>query len=315
MSSKLKLIKKEVTVKSPGTVANMVCGFDIMGFALESPGDIITLRAVEGNSSITISNLDHFNLPIDPYSNVMGVSLAAFHKALDREYQFEIISEKTIKPGSGLGSSAASAAGIVVAANALFGNPFSKEELISFAMEGEFLASGSRHADNLAPCIYGGVVLVRSHSPLDIIPLQSPTLYTTILHPQIEVRTSDSRSILKKNVLLKDAITQWGNVAGLVAGLLMEDYELISRSLHDVLIEPSRSILIPLFHEVKHAALDAGALGGGISGSGPSIFMLSKSEQSAKQVEVAMINMYSGTDIPFNTYVSRINPTGVIVIG
>ena len=310
----MKQILKEVTVKSPGTVANMVCGFDIMGFALESPNDIITLKANEGKHSILIQNIDAYNLPVDPNANVMGVALEAFSKALNREYQFEIISEKKIKPGSGIGSSAASAAGIVVAANALFGNPFSNEELISFAMEGEFLASGSRHADNLAPCIYGGVVLVRSHSPLDIIPLKSPTLFATILHPQIEVRTADSRSVLKKNVLLKDAIIQWGNVAGLVAGLLKEDYELISRSLHDVLIEPSRSILIPLFHEVKHAALEAGALGGGISGSGPSIFMLSKNEESAKNVEAAMRKMYDETGIPFHTYVSRINPNGAAVI-
>ncbi len=194
---------------------------------------------------------------------------------------FEITIDKQIKPGSGIGSSAASAAGAAVAANHLLGNIFSDDEVVQFAMNGEKLASGVKHADNIAPCILGGVSLIRSIHPLDIIPLSSPDLFVTIVHPQIEVRTSDARQILRQQVLLKDAIKQWGNIAGLVTGFLKNDLDLIGRSLEDVIIEPVRSILIPGFDEVKLRSKEAGALGGGISGSGPSMFMLSKDEKTA----------------------------------
>lgn len=306
---------KSIKVQSPATVANMVCGFDVLGFALDAPSDEITLTMKKGKRAILISNTDDYNLPVEPAKNVMGAALMALLEALPEEYSCEIISNKKIKPGSGIGSSAASAAGIVVAANELLGKPFSKMDLVKFAMEGEFVASGSRHADNIAPCIFGGVTLVRSNQPLDIIPLQFPELHVAVLHPQIEVRTVDSRAVIKKHVLLKDAVAQWGNVAGLVAGLLQKDYELIGRSLHDGIIEPVRSVLIPAFDEVKHAAIKAGALGGGISGSGPSVFMLCKTKDDALQVEIAMRNVYTEVKIPFHTHVSSINANGVSVVG
>lgn len=306
---------KSIKVQSPATVANMVCGFDVLGFALDAPSDEITLTMQKGKREIVITNTDDCNLPVEPAKNVMGAALMALLEALPEEYSCEIISNKKIKPGSGIGSSAASAAGIVVAANELLGKPFSKMELVIFAMEGEFVASGSRHADNIAPCIFGGVTLVRSNQPLDIIPLQFPELHVAVLHPQIEVRTADSRAVIKKHVLLKDAVAQWGNVAGLVAGLLQKDYELIGRSLHDGIIEPVRSVLIPAFDELKHAAINAGALGGGISGSGPSVFMLCKTKDDAVQVETAMRNVYTEVKIPFHTHVSSINANGVSVVG
>jgi homoserine kinase len=302
-----------VTILSPGTVANLVCGFDILGLALNDPCDVMTLKRTS-TPGLVIRNLDDFGLPEDPVKNVAGVSLLSLMAALPEPIGFEMSIEKRIKPGSGIGSSAASAAGSVAAANILLGNIFSKTELVQFAMNGEKLASGVKHADNIAPCLMGGVTLIRSIHPLDIIPIKPPPIFVTIVHPQIEVRTSDARQILKKQILLKDAIRQWGNIAGLVAGLTNGDYDLIGRSLEDVIIEPLRSILIPAFDKVKKRSLEAGALGGGISGSGPSIFMLSKDELTAKAVEKEMAAIYHEAGIDYNTYVTTINNEGVKMI-
>jgi homoserine kinase len=245
---------------------------------------------------------------------VAGVSLMAMLEEVNDAPGMEIIIDKRIKPGSGLGSSAASAAGVVVAANHLLKNRFSKDDLVRFAMAGEKLASGVKHADNIAPCIHGGVTLIRCIFPLDIIRLTAPPMYVTIVHPQIEVKTSDARQILRKAVQLKDAIKQWGNIAGLVAGLMQHDYGLIGRSLEDVIIEPVRSILIPGFDLVKKRSKEVGALGGGISGSGPSIFMLSKEESVAKQIEYVMTEIFFGLGLEFKTYVTTVNYEGVQVI-
>ena len=311
-----------IKIKAPATVANMVCGFDILGFAVNSPYDEMEMRwmgRAENEASITIINIDEYNLPTDPEKNVAGAALLAFLEEYEEKQnnssspkiKFEVKINKLIKPGSGVGSSAASSAGAVVGANYLVGNIFSKDDLVRFAMNGEKLASGVKHADNIAPCIFGGVTLVRSIFPLEIIALPSPSLHVTIVHPQIEVRTSDARSILRQQVLLKDAIKQWGNIAGLVAGLMKSDYDLIGRSLEDVIIEPVRSILIPGFDALKLACKQAGALGGGISGSGPSIFMLSKTKEIAIAVEKEMKQLYDGIGLPHHTYVTSINQTGV----
>ena len=311
-----------IKIKAPATVANMVCGFDILGFAVSSPYDEMEMRwmpRAENEASITIINIDDYNLPTDPEKNVAGAALLAFLEEYEEmqnnssspKIKFEVKINKLIKPGSGVGSSAASSAGAVVGANYLVGNIFSKDDLVRFAMNGEKLASGVKHADNIAPCIFGGVTLVRSIFPLEIIALPSPSLHVTIVHPQIEVRTSDARSILRQQVLLKDAIKQWGNIAGLVAGLMKSDYDLIGRSLEDVIIEPVRSILIPGFDALKLACKQAGALGGGISGSGPSIFMLSKTKEIAIAVEKEMKQLYDGIGLPHHTYVTSINQTGV----
>ena len=311
-----------IKIKAPATVANMVCGFDILGFAVNSPYDEMEMRwmtRAENEASINIINIDNYNLPTDPEKNVAGAALLAFLEEYEEKQnnssspkiKFEVKINKLIKPGSGVGSSAASSAGAVVGANYLVGNIFSKDDLVRFAMNGEKLASGVKHADNIAPCIFGGVTLVRSIFPLEIIALPSPTLHVTIVHPQIEVRTSDARSILRQQVLLKDAIKQWGNIAGLVAGLMKSDYDLIGRSLEDVIIEPVRSILIPGFDALKLACKQAGALGGGISGSGPSIFMLSKTKEIAIAVEKEMKQLYDGIGLPHHTYVTSINQTGV----
>lgn len=304
---------KKVKVHCPGTVANLVCGFDILGLALGEPYDIMELTLLD-KPTVTIINKDNYNLPTDPVKNVAGVVLLSILEATNMNIGFEVSIEKRIKPGSGIGSSAASAAGAAVAANHLLGNIFSADEVVQFAMNGEKLASGVKHADNIAPCILGGVSLIRSIHPLDIISIPSPDLYVTVIHPQIEVRTSDARQILRQQVLLKDAIRQWGNIAGLVTGFMKNDYNLISRSLEDVIIEPIRSILIPGFDEVKKNCKEAGALGGGISGSGPSVFMLSEDENTAIKVESVMKAVYDRIGVDYHTYVTTINKKGVEII-
>jgi homoserine kinase len=304
---------KEITVQCPATVANLVCGFDVLGMCLHEPFDIMHVKLLD-EKKIIIHRVDGYQLPTDPAQNTAGAPLLAMLDELGGSTGFEVRIEKRIKPGSGIGSSAASAAGAVVAANHLLGDIFSKEDLVRFAMFGEKVASGVKHADNISPCIFGGITLIRSIFPLDIVCIPSPPLYVTVVHPQIEVRTSDARQILRKEVLLKDAIRQWGNIGGLVAGLIKQDYELISRSLEDVIIEPVRSMLIPGFDEVKNSCKEAGALGGGISGSGPSIFMLSKTETTAVSVQDTMKKIYDRIGLAYLTHVTTVNMKGVKIV-
>ena len=303
----------KIKVSSPGTVANLVCGFDVLGLCLDAPYDEMEVSIIKERKVILMSTAD-FILPTDPMQNTAGAPLVEMLQELDADFGFEVLIKKNIKPGSGIGSSAASAAGAVVAANILLNNIFSKEQLVRFAMSGEKVASGVKHADNVAPCIYGGITLIRSIFPLDIIPIPAPNLWVSVVHPQIEVRTSDARQILRKEVLLKDAIKQWGNIAGLVAGFMKNDYGLIGRSLEDVIIEPVRSILIPGFADVKKQSKAAGALGGGISGSGPSIFMLSSNEATAIAVQKEMNRIYNNIGLDHHVYVTTINQEGVKII-
>ncbi len=302
-----------VSILSPATVANIVCGFDILGLCLNGPCDELTLE-ISDEPGVCIVNNDDYDLPTEAELNVSGAALLALLEEATDIKGFTLISKKNIKPGSGIGSSAASAAGAVVAANHLLDNRFTKQDLVRFAMNGEKVACGVKHADNIAPCIFGGVTLIRSVFPLDIISIDAPPLHVTVVHPQIEVRTSDARQILKQKILLKDAIKQWGNIAGLVAGFITHDYDLLSRSLEDVIIEPVRSILIPGFDDIKKTSKEAGALGGGISGSGPSIFMLSKDAATAVQVEAAMKDVYDKIGIAYHTHVTTINKEGVKIV-
>lgn len=304
---------KKVKLKVPATVANLVCGFDILGMAVHDPYDEMEFRLLE-TPEIIIKHTDAFGLPEEPSKNVAGVVLLKIQEYFNLKKGFEVIIHKNIKPGSGLGSSAASAAGAALGANLLLGNKLSKEEMVHFAMFGEELASGVRHADNIAPCIYGGITLVKSTNPIDIIPLNSPDLFVAAVHPQVEVKTSDARQILKKNISLKSAVEQWGNIAGLVAGIQKNDFLLIGRSLNDVIIEPVRSILIPKFDEIKAKSLQLGALGGGISGSGPSIFMLSEQKETAEKIAQMMKSIYDEIDIESFVYVSKINPEGIQIV-
>lgn len=316
MRFSLLYMKDSIRVFAPATVANVACGFDILGFAVENPGDEVILKR-KSAPGIKISKItgDDGRLSKEPGKNTVGVAIAKYLKHINYKQGLEISLNKKMPLGSGLGSSAASAVAGVFAVNQLLGMPMTQEELLPFAMEGERMACGSAHADNVAPSLLGGFVLVRSYDPLDIVRIPTPkSLYCTIIHPQIEVQTKDARDILKKQILLKDAVTQWGNVAGLIAGLMKSDYDLIGRSMHDVIVEPIRSILIPGFEEVKSNAKEAGALGCGISGSGPSIFALSRDNATAKAVGMNMKKVFDGLKIGSEVYVSKINNSGPQVL-
>ena len=305
---------EQIKIFCPATIANISCGFDVLGVALDSVGDEMVIRKVL-EKGIRITKLIGQDLPLQIEKNVAGVAGLALLAESDYEGGFEIEIYKKIKAGSGIGSSAASSAGAVWGMNQLLGEPFSNSKLVEFAMEGERLASGVAHADNVAPALFGGFTLVRSYEPLDIIPINSPSeLYATVIHPQIEVKTSDSRKILKTNITLKDGIKQWGNVGGLIAGLFTEDYDLIGRSLVDHIVEPIRSILIPGFDDVKVNSMAAGALGCGISGSGPSIFAFSKGEDIAQEVALAMKTVYQNIEIDYDVHVSKINANGIKIL-
>jgi len=298
-----------VHVFAPATVANVACGFDILGFAVDEPGDEVVVR-LKNTPGVTISKItgDHNKLSLDPAKNTASVPVLHFLEKLKSKQGVAIELIKKLPFGSGLGSSAASAVASVYAVNELFGKPFKTEELLPFAIEAERMACGVGHADNVAPGLLGGFVLIRSYEPLDIVRIQSPdNLFCSLVHPHIELRTEDARKILRKEISLKDAIIQWGNIAGLIAGLMKPDYGLIGRSLTDVIIEPIRAMLIPGFELVKQAAIGAGALGCSISGSGPTIFALSVSNDIAVRVSVAMAEVFKSLHVDTDVYVSKIN--------
>jgi homoserine kinase len=304
----------EIKLFCPATIANLSCGFDVLGLCLATAGDEMIVRKSDVKG-VRITKIVGADLPLETENNVAGVAALAMLEEVETEFGFEIEIYKNIKAGSGIGSSAASSAGAVFGINELLGRPFTRKELVKFAMQGEKLASGNAHADNVAPALLGGFTLVRSSNPLDIIKIKSPSeLYATVVHPQIELKTSDARSVLKQTVSLKSAITQWGNVGGLVAGLYTEDYELIGRSLHDEIIEPIRSMLIPGFDLIKQTAYENGALGSGISGSGPSIFALSKGKENADKIAKAMSAVYEEMNLPYEIHVSKVNDEGMKII-
>lgn len=303
-----------VSVFAPASVANISCGFDVLGVCLESVGDILHIEEAS-KPGIEITEIIGQDLPLEATKNVAGVAGLALLADHNPDRGFNIKIEKGIKPGSGIGSSSASAAGAVVGINHLLGNPYTRNQLIAFAMEGERVACGTAHADNVSPVLLGGFTLVRSVDPLDVITLNSPLeLMITIIHPEIEVKTADARAVLLDKLHLKQAVAQTANLGALVTGLFKEDYELIRRSLVDHIVEPVRSMLIPGFSELKNRANQAGALGTGISGSGPSIFSLSKGMETAQNVGLAMQKVYDEIGVPYDTYISPINEKGVKIL-
>ena len=283
---------EEIKFFSPASVANVSCGFDVLGFCLDPIGDEMVVRRTVA-PGVKISKIEGQDLPFDVKKNVAGVAAEALLKEFPVDFGFEIEIYKKIKAGSGIGSSAASAAGSVYGINELLGRPFTAHELVSFAMEGESFACGASHADNVAPVLLGGITLVRSTAPLEVIKLPSPSeLTAVILHPKIELKTLHAREILKKNVSMEKAVQQWGNLGAFISALYQEDYELMSRSLKDGIVEPMRSLLIPNFENLKKASKDAGAIGFGISGSGPSVFALTQGLKTAKEVAEALKKKY-----------------------
>ena len=301
---------------APATVANVCCGFDVLGFAVDFPGDEVMLT-LNMSQEVTLSKIvgDGGRLPLDASKNTAGVAVQSFLKSIGKQQGVEIELYKNLPLGSGMGSSAASGVAALVAINHLMGNPLTREQLVVHAMEAERIACGSAHADNVAPCLMGGFVLVRDYNPLDVIKIPATkNLYATLVHPQIELKTSDSRRVLKPTVNLKDAIAQTGNIAGLMIGLTSKDYSLISRSLQDKIAEPIRSAFIPGFEQVREAAVRAGALGCGISGSGPTMFALSTDHATATKVGEVMQLEFLKNNLKSEMYVSKVNQEGARIL-
>ncbi|MDX1385889.1 MAG: homoserine kinase [Thermoanaerobaculia bacterium] len=309
----------QVTVFAPSTVSNVACGFDILGFALEGAGDRVTatLRDRPG-VSITDIQGDGGLLPRQVHLNTAGLAVQTLLEGVSesrRGIDLEIV--KGTPAASGLGSSAASSVAAVVAANELLGLGLSHEQLLPASLEGERIASGGvLHGDNVAPCLYGGFVLVRSLDPPDVIQIPVPEGLTCgILRPHVEIKTSESRALLGGAIPLGTAVVQWANVAGLIHGLHSCDWSLISRSLHDVVAEPVRGHQVPGFHEIQEAALAAGALGCSLSGSGPAIFALCRGRDAAEVAVAAMQDaLVRATGLASDRFVSAVGGPGAPVV-
>jgi homoserine kinase len=308
------MINENIKIFAPATIANVGCAFDILGFAIDNIGDEMIIRRTN-IPGIKIISKGLGNLPVEPEKNVAGVVAIEMMKRENGGFGLTIEINKLIYPGSGLGSSAASASGTAFGLNKLLGKNYSTKELVNFAMQGEKLASGSEHADNIAPAITGKFALIRGYNPLDIIEIDSPNdLYCTVIHPLIQIKTIEARKILPEQIPLKSAVTQWGNVAGLISGLYQSDYQLIGRSMEDVIVEPARASLIPEFYKLKNSAIKAGALGCSIAGSGPAVFAFSKGEEIANAVRDAFNHVYSSTAIDFHLFISKISQRGSRII-
>lgn len=310
-------VGKKIKVFAPATVANVVCGFDILGFAVNQPGDEVEME-LTGNPGVTILKItgDNGKLPLNADKNTVSASVKHYLKHINREdVGAEIVLHKKMPIGSGLGSSSASTVAGLFAINKLMGEPLTAKELVPFAMKGEELACGYGHADNVAPAVMGGFTLVRSYSPLDVISLPTPKgMYAAIVYPEVDVPTKDARQMIRSKIQLQDAVTQWGNVAGLVSGLFMGDFDLIGRSMKDVLVEPIRSILIPGFEDMRQISKNNGGIGFGISGSGPSVFSLTKDEETAKQIVKEQQQHLHKLNINSKAFVSTVNTEGPRVL-
>ena len=305
---------ERVTVFAPATVSNVGSGFDIMGFAIEGVGDLVRMELLKGDS-IEIVNESGEDIPCRPDSNVAGPVIESLRRSLKTSSGIKITFLKKIRPGSGIGSSAASASAVAFGYNYLIGGGLSSMELIAHAMEGERLVSGGAHADNVAPCLLGGFTLVRSYRPIDVISITFPgNLWCTVVHPAITVKTSVSRSVIRDIVSISDTIKQTGNAASLVAGLMMKDLKLIGRSVEDVIAEPYRTSFIPGYQEIKEKVITDGALCLNISGSGPSVFAFSESETKAGETGKTICDIFSQNGIDSDMYVSKISEPGTRVL-
>lgn len=301
---------------APASIGNVSCGFDVLGLAVDHPGDEVAV-SFNNSANVVIKYIegDNGRLPREVAKNTAGVAVMAYLKFIESTQGIDITLYKNLPLGSGMGSSAASAVAAVVAVNHLMGEPLKRNDLLPFVMEAERIACGTAHADNAAPSLLGGLILIRSNEPLDVISIPTPDdLFCVLVHPHIEIKTRDARDILKQNISLKDGITQWANTAALVAGMMKGDYALIGRSLVDVVAEPIRADLIPGFNQIRQAALDHGALGGGISGSGPTLFMLCKGKAISDSVGAVIQKTFSSFSLPSDIYVSKVNTTGARII-
>ncbi len=313
----LPAVGTQIRVFAPATVANVVCGFDVLGFAVNEPGDEVIMRVTE-TPGITISKItgDNGRLPLAPEKNTVSVSVQAYLESIGRtDIGLDIELHKKMPIGSGLGSSSASTVAGLFAIKNLLGDDTDVAKLLPFAMKGEEMACGHGHADNVAPALLGGFVLIRSYEPLDVIRLPHPKdLHCAIVFPDVDVPTREARQIIRTKINMKDAVTQWGNIAGLVSGLYTQDIDLIGRSMQDVLVEPVRSILIPDFYKMRELAMEAGAVSFGISGSGPSVFAFTRDEETAKRINQILQQHLTSLKINSYAYTSTINDAGPRVL-
>jgi homoserine kinase len=309
-------MSKSIRVFAPATVANLSAGYDVLGLAVHVPGDEVVIT-LNDTHKITLDEVtgDDGKLPRDPEKNIVSAVVKMYLQQRQISIGASISLHKKMPFGSGLGSSSASAVAGLVAINALMDQPWERKALLPLAMEGERLACGSAHADNVAPSLLGGVVLIRSYDPLDVISLPVPEgIFISLVYPHVNVPTGEARKIIKPQVSLKDAVIQWGNVGGIVAGFCTNDIDLIGRSMQDVIIEPTRAILIPHFYTLKQIAIDQGALGFSISGSGPTVFALSKSETTAQNIAQQLNAFLIEKSVISDIFVSEINPIGAKIL-
>lgn len=305
---------RRVRASAPATVANVGCGFDVLGFALQGPSDIVEVCFAEQAEHELLVVSDESSLPASMSANTAGAGVLALLNHLGEKRKLKVMLRKLLPIGSGMGSSASSAVAALVATNALLGHPLAKKDLLPFALEAERVACGSAHADNAAPSLLGGFVLIRSYDPLEVWPLPCPEdLHYAVVHPNLELKTRDARDVMSKQLRLSAAISQSGNLAALVHALHTSNYRLIASSLQDHIAEPVRALLIPGFSDVKDAAMKAGALGAGISGSGPSVFALTNDRLKALHVAEAMQLVWQNLGIGSTPHVGRVNLEGAHV--
>lgn len=308
--------KTSITAFAPATVANVAVGFDVLGFALDAVGDTVTLKKTTDIGKIEIESIKGLEgLPYDPAKNTATVGLVKMLQELGLPFGFKVSIEKGIPLSSGMGGSAASSVAAVVAANAFLPNSLTKSELLRFALEGERAASGAIHADNVAPSLFGGLTLIRSTDPIDVINIPYPKLFCVLIHPDIKVETKYARSVLATHLSLHQFVQQSAHLASFIAGCFQQDIELIKRSCKDFVIEEQRAHLIPGFYDVQNAALKANAVACSISGSGPSIFALAANEQDCKLIKDAMILAFNKNGISkLDSWISPINQIGARII-
>jgi len=301
-----------IDVFAPGTVANLGSGFDVMGLTLDGVGDVLRIGIEESKSNkLKIVNRSGCPLPEKLEDNVITSAIMGMLPRVKGKYNIEVEIKEKINPGSGIGSSAASSAAAAFGLNELLGRPFSEDELVYFSMLGEELIGGTMHADNSAPAVKGGVVLIRSNKPLDLIRLPVPeNFYYAVVHPDIMVSTKMAREVLPERIPLHDAVVQWGNVGGLVAGFAMGDIELIGKSMRDCVVEPYRKRFIPAFDNLRMKAEQAGALAINIAGSGPSVFAVMESIETAEIVAGIMKEHFNMLDIACDTYTGKVSEKG-----
>ena len=306
---------KYIKIFAPGTVANLGCGFDVMGLTLDGVGDLLEIGVEEGAEGLSIHNRSGISLPENLDDNVVTPAIRAMLAAYGHPVRVEVTILRKIAPSSGIGSSAASSAAAVYGVNELLGRPFPIERLVEFAMQGEALLGGVAHADNVGPALMGGVVLIRGYEPFDIVRLPVPdNFFYAVVHPDIVVSTKEARAVLPHEIPLSQAVKQWGNVGGLVAGFALRDVALIGRSMHDAVVEPYRKGFIPGYDRLKESVLSQGALAMNIAGSGPSVFALASDYAAAERIVAVMERHFADLGIGCRTYAGRVSNAGARVV-